>query len=66
MTLFESPTPVLVDLQEVLSQGRELAVRPNLSIGASQLWIMRARAGLSRRTVIDAPQVDRWCPRHNT
>jgi hypothetical protein len=61
-----TPTPIHIHLKEVIAQGRAMAVRPSLALGASQLWIMKARAGLSRLYGRDASQVDFWCPRQDT
>ena len=63
MSTDTKPTPIAVHLQDVLTKGREMAARPNLVMGGSQMWTMRARAVLSRIYGDDAPQVDFWCPK---
>ncbi len=59
------PTPITLHLRNVIAQGYELATKPNLLVGGSQMWIMRARAALGRTYGENTPEVDSWCPRQN-
>ncbi len=63
MSTDTKPTPITAHLQNILRQGRDMAARPDLVMGGSQMWTMRARALLSRIYGDDAPQVDFWCPK---
>lgn len=66
MSIDTKPKPIALHLQDVLAQGRELAAKPGLTIGGSQMWIMRARALLGRTYGENTAEVESWCPRQNT
>ena len=60
------PTPIFPLLQAVLAQGSELIAKPTLVAGASQFWIMRARAVLVRIYDENSAEVEFWCPHHSS
>ncbi len=58
-------TPILHRLQSILVKARELSAKPTLAVGASQFWIMHARAVLGLIYGENTAEVDFWCPQHN-
>lgn len=62
----QKQAPILPRLKTVLGQGKELIAKSTLSVGASRVWIRRARVVLGQIYGENTAEVEFWCPRWNT